>query len=97
MEHGYIIGNLSLLLRFLNKTKNQIKKIKLEIEKKIDSLLKITFDFITRQCKRSYDEKADQVLDIKWHKTSLFCLGFKIKSKIIYRLFLLVDVYIRIL
>ena len=65
MGHGYIIGNLLLLLRFLNKMKNQTKKIKLETEKKIDSLLKITFDFITRQCKRSYDEKTDRVLDIK--------------------------------
>ena len=40
---------------------NQTKKIKLEIEKKVDSLLKITFDFITRQCKMSYDKKTDQV------------------------------------
>ena len=51
---------------------NQTKKIKLEIEKKLDSLLKITLDFITRQCRRSYEEKTDQVLDIKWHETSLF-------------------------
>ena len=61
---------------------NQTKKIKLEIEKKVDFLLKITFDFIIRQCKRSYDEKPDRVLDIKWHETSLFCLAFKIKAKL---------------
>ena len=73
-----------LLLRFFNKMENQTKNIKLEIllKKKVDSLLKITFDFMIRKCKRSYDEKTDQVLDIKWHETSLFCLAFEIKVKL---------------
>ena len=30
----------------------------------------------------SYDKKTDQVLDFKWHETSLFCLAFKIKAKL---------------
>ena len=46
-----------LLLRFFNKMENQTRKIKLEIEKEVDSLSKIIFDFIIRQCKRSYNEK----------------------------------------
>ena len=40
------------------------KKKKIEI-KEVDYLLKIIFDFTLRQCKRSYDEKADRILDIK--------------------------------
>ena len=39
--------------------KNQTKKNKLEIEKKVDSLLKKTFDFITRRCKNNHDRKID--------------------------------------
>ena len=35
-----------------------------------------------RQCKRSYDEITDRVLDNKWRETSLFCLTFKIKEKL---------------
>ena len=58
------------------------KKKKNRNRKKVDSLLKIPSDFILRQCKRSYDEKADQILNIKWHETSLFCLAFKIKAKL---------------
>ena len=55
-----------LLLSFLNKMENETKKKKkIEIEKKVDYLLKITFDFTLKQCKRSYDEKADRILDIK--------------------------------
>ena len=54
-----------LLLRFLNKMENQTKKKKKEIEKKNDSLLKITFDFITRQCKRDYNEQTNQIADMK--------------------------------
>ena len=56
---------------------NQTKKTK-----KVDSLLKITFDFIIRQCKRDYNEEPNQIADMKWHETSLFCLAFKIKAKV---------------
>ena len=56
---------------------NQAKKIK--IEKKVDSLLKITFDYITKKCKNVYDEKTNQILNINWHEASLFCLASKIK------------------
>ena len=35
-----------------------------------------------RQCKRSFDEITDRVLDNKWRETSLFCLAFKIKAKL---------------
>ena len=44
---------------------NETKKKKNRDRKKVDYLLKITFDFTLRQCKRSYDEKADRILDIK--------------------------------
>ena len=56
---------------------NQAKKIK--IEKKVYSLLKITFDYITKKCKNVYYEKTNQILNIKWHEASLFCLVSKIK------------------
>ena len=56
-KHYLII--LLLLLSFLNKMENEKKKKKNRNRKKVDSLLKIPSDFILRQCKRSYDEKAD--------------------------------------
>ena len=59
---------------------NQAKKIK--IEKKVYSLLKITFDYITKKCKNVYYEKTNQILNIKWHEASLFCLASKIKHKL---------------
>ena len=47
MGHGFIVGNLFVTIKvFRNR-------------KKVDSLLKITFDFIIRQRKRSYTEKTD--------------------------------------
>ena len=47
MGHGFIVGNLFVTIKvFRNR-------------KKVDSLLKITFDFIIRQRKRSYNEKTD--------------------------------------
>ena len=49
-----------LLLRFLNNMENQTKQTK-----KVDSLLKITFDFIIRQCKRDYNEEPNQIADMK--------------------------------
>ena len=63
---------------------NQAKKKKLEEEKeeKINALLKITLDFITKNAKMKKDEKTNQLLDIKWHEAPLFCLAFKIKEKL---------------
>ena len=60
---------------------NQAKKIKFEEEKqeKINSLLKVTLDFITKKCISEKDEKTNQLLDINWHEVSLPCLLFKIK------------------
>ena len=47
MGHGFIVGNLFVTIKvFRNR-------------KKVDSLLKITFDFIIRQRKKSYNEKTD--------------------------------------
>ena len=62
---------------------NQAKKIKFEEEKqeKINSLLKVTLDFITKKCISEKDEKTNQLLDINWHEVSLPCLLFKIKEK----------------
>ena len=71
---------------------NQAKKIK--IEKKVYSLLKITFDYITKKCKNVYYEKTNQILNIKWHEVSLFCLVSKIKHKL-FRWFLVVIVHLR--
>ena len=71
-----------LLLHFLNKMKNQTKKIKKEIEKKVYFLSKITFDFITRQCTCDCKKETNQITNMKWHETSSFCLAFKIKSKL---------------
>ena len=63
---------------------NQAKKKKSEEEKeeKINALLKITLDFITKNVKMKKDEKTNQLLDIKWHEAPLFCLAFKIKEKL---------------
>ena len=78
-----------LQLKFINKWKIKQKKIKLEEEKEEEnnSLLKITLDFITKKCKNEKDEKTNQLLDIKWHEVSLFCLAFKIKEKLFTKCF----------
>ena len=44
---------------------NQTKKNKKRNRKKVYSLLKIMFDFITRQSKRDYNEETNQISDMK--------------------------------
>ena len=53
-----------------------------EEEEKIKSLLTITFEYMTKQCKISYNCLEAKIEDIRWNEASLFCLAFKIKEKL---------------
>ena len=51
-------------------------------KERIDSLLKITFDYITKPCKNVYNREKEQKEDINWNEASLFCLAFKTEENL---------------
>ena len=46
MGHGFIIGNLFITIKVFKQNGKSKKRNKIRNKKKVDSLLKITFDFI---------------------------------------------------